>query len=115
MIASTLKEAVRTVLRRHWGKELVRADQHPASNLMGLRHLGIRTLLDIGANTGQFAGEATQWLPGLRVYSFEPIPGAFAALSKAQFHGAREFRPIHCALGETNGAVEMNETVQDTT
>jgi FkbM family methyltransferase len=114
MIRPTVIKAIRTVFRS-WGKEIIRADQHPASNLMGLRNLGIRTILDIGANAGQFASEATQWFPGVRLYSFEPIPSAFAALSATQFSGVREFRPLHYALGETSGEVEMNETVNDTT
>jgi FkbM family methyltransferase len=114
MIPSPLKSLVRTAFRR-LGQEIIPAEQLPASNLMGLRHLGIRTILDIGANAGQFAAEAVQWFPGVTLYSFEPIPRAFDLLQASRFADVREFRAINCALGETDGEVEMNETVNDTT
>lgn len=114
MIPRPITQLIRAGLRRY-GKEAIQADQHPANNLMGMRHLGIRTILDIGANAGQFASDAVQWFPGVRLYSFEPIPRAFEQLRAAQFPGVREFRPLHCALGDTTGEVEMNETVNDTT
>jgi len=82
---------------------------------MGLRRMGIRTILDIGANAGQFAREAAQWFPGVTMYSFEPIPRAFAALQAISLPQIGEFRALHCALGAANEEVEMNETVNDTT
>lgn len=42
----------------------------------------IETVFDVGANVGQFAGETLRELPGARVHSFEPHPGAFAQLAR---------------------------------
>lgn len=38
-------------------------------------------ILDVGANRGQFAEEVLQVLPGVRIYSFEPVPEAYDKLT----------------------------------
>ncbi|MFM6082296.1 MAG: FkbM family methyltransferase, partial [Dolichospermum sp.] len=39
-----------------------------------LENCGIKTVLDIGANEGQFAKYINQILPEAMIYSFEPLP-----------------------------------------
>jgi FkbM family methyltransferase len=53
------------------------------------------TVIDIGANRGQFALAARQWAPSARVISFEPLPGpakvfrsVFAGDNRVVLHGA---------------------------
>lgn len=62
-----------------------------------------RTVLDIGANAGQFARNVRASMPDCTVHSFEPLPGPFAELQKLAAN-----RPqFHChnfALGERSGA-----------
>ncbi len=41
-----------------------------------------RTVLDVGANTGQFAVAAAKLFPGPRVYSFEPLPACVTQLRR---------------------------------
>jgi FkbM family methyltransferase len=50
----------------------------------GLVKQGIaaRTVLDVGANTGQFAVAAAKLFPGARVYSFEPLPECVTQLRR---------------------------------
>ncbi len=50
----------------------------------GLVKQGIvaRTVLDVGANTGQFAVAAAKLFPGARVYSFEPLPACVTQLRR---------------------------------
>ena len=37
-------------------------------------HLGLATIVDIGANRGQFTLAARQWAPNAGVIAFEPLP-----------------------------------------
>jgi FkbM family methyltransferase len=71
-----------------------------------LRRLDIRTVLDIGANEGQFARLIHSVLPGVTIYSFEPLPDCYQRLQSA-LPGATHFHAINCALGEANAEVEF--------
>jgi hypothetical protein len=44
----------------------------------------IKTIFDIGANTGQFARLANAVWPNATIYSFEPLPECFESLKSAQ-------------------------------
>jgi FkbM family methyltransferase len=73
-----------------------------------LQKRGITTVLDIGANTGQFASMIRQVLPGAMIYSFEPIETSFRQLKTA----AISLGPIECfpyALGESDAVLEMHK------
>ncbi|MCA1815262.1 MAG: FkbM family methyltransferase [Acidobacteria bacterium] len=67
---------------------------------------GVNTVLDIGANTGQFARLAHAVLPAAAIYSFEPLPDCFASLTTA-LPGVAHFHPINCALGAEDGTLEF--------
>lgn len=69
-----------------------------------LRSLGIRTILDIGANVGQFAVTIGAALPAARIISFEPLPDCYAALC-ARMAGAPGFQALNTALGDTAGTL----------
>lgn len=43
----------------------------------------IETVLDVGANRGQYAAEVRRVRPDVTVHSFEPLPGPFAVLEQA--------------------------------
>ncbi|MBU3749091.1 MAG: FkbM family methyltransferase [Mycobacterium sp.] len=63
------------------------------------------TVLDVGANKGQFAAFARHRWPGARVICFEPLPGPRARLAKV-LRGSAEVHPV--ALGETERQAEMH-------
>jgi FkbM family methyltransferase len=67
-----------------------------------LRELDIRTVLDVGANTGQFAAQIHGLLPGTRIYSFEPLADCYTALKK-NMSGAPGFTCYNFALGDKTG------------
>ena len=71
-----------------------------------LREVGIQTVLDIGANTGQFAAMIHQVLPEARVYSFEPLRDCYEQLSK-NMQGIAGFKGFNFALGDVNGQAEI--------
>jgi hypothetical protein len=58
------------------GYDLVRLDQMPHHTFMGLRNLPINTVIDVGANLGQFAQEISEVFPHARIHCFEPLPNA---------------------------------------
>lgn len=67
---------------------------------------GIRTVLDIGANTGQFAQLVHAVLPQARIYSFEPLPDCYAALA-ARTSGWPNAHSRNVALGRADGTITL--------
>ena len=66
----------------------------------------LKTVLDVGANTGQMALRVARAFPGSRIYSFEPAPSTFQELSSntAKYPC---IEPICCALGADQGSGMM--------
>jgi FkbM family methyltransferase len=64
--------------------------------------LGIRTVIDVGANEGQFAARARRLIPSSRIISFEPIETCFQKL-KQNMGGDPQFEAFNCALGKEEG------------
>lgn len=101
-----LGEAKRCVkgLFRAFGFEIRRI---PAYQPYGwLRDAGIGTVLDIGANRGQFAAMIHRVLPDARLYSFEPLEDCYNELLKKMGHLPR-FRAFNFALGDRNGQAQI--------
>lgn len=73
-----------------------------------ISELGIVTVLDIGANVGQFAGSIRKVLPDAQIYAFEPVEECFAALSR----NVCEDVLVRCfpyALGSEDGSTKFNK------
>ena len=75
-----------------------------------LRTLGVRTILDIGANTGQFASVAQAAFPEAQIYSFEPLPECFQRL-QANLAKAGRFRAFNVGLGREAGTLTFERNV----
>jgi FkbM family methyltransferase len=71
-----------------------------------LRQCGIRTVLDIGANTGQFAQYILRVLPEAQVYSFEPLQECYAALQTLSVKQPR-LHALPFACGEREERIAM--------
>jgi FkbM family methyltransferase len=67
----------------------------------------ITLLLDVGANTGQFAEKVRATDYRGRIVSFEPLAGAYAQLSERSASD-EAWQARRTALGEENGSVDMN-------
>jgi FkbM family methyltransferase len=63
-------------------------------------HFG--TILDVGANVGQFALAAALYFPDARIYSFEPLPDVFRELQE-NTRRKENIQSFNCALGNRNG------------
>ena len=67
-----------------------------------------RTILDVGANRGEFSRYALACFPDAAIHAFEPLPGCQEALRRlAQTQPRVQAHSV--ALGETSGTVEMFE------
>lgn len=71
-----------------------------------------QTVVDIGANRGQFALVARQCFPAARVVSFEPLPGP-AVVYRAVFAGDARARLIEAAIGSQAGEATIHISARD--
>ena len=74
-----------------------------------IRNLNIRTVLDVGANTGQFAGEIHAILPEAAIYSFEPLRECYDLLVEKMSH-LPKFRAFDFALGSEASEIDMHRS-----
>ena len=87
--------------------------RHPSSDsfqghLMRLfRQQDINCVLDVGANSGQYAQILRAWGYRGDIVSFEPVPEVFAALQKTMAGDAR-WRGYPWALGEADDELEIH-------
>lgn len=72
-----------------------------------IRNYSPRTVLDIGANTGQFAQLARELLPEARIISFEPLRDCFELLT-GQTNRLAPFIAYPFALGSENATARMH-------
>ena len=79
----------------------------PKKSLLGLRNFPIRTIIDVGANKGQFARMILKYFPRANIYCFEPLPGPFKKLSKWAESQNSMVKVFNMALGDSEGDVEM--------
>jgi FkbM family methyltransferase len=106
-----VKNGVRTILQKA-GYDLVRKQvTNPAatSRAIMMRHHGIQTVLDVGANMGQYSTELREWGFQGRIISFEPTSAAFKALSeRAAADG--NWNVFNFAVGAEDGEAEISIT-----
>lgn len=72
-----------------------------------IKSLKADCIIDIGANSGEFALLARAAFPTARIISFEPQPEAFAALTKTMRKDAH-FQSFQVALGEEESTAIMH-------
>jgi len=105
-----IKGRIKLAVRRSanaLGVEIQYLSKVPHHNALGLRSMGIRTVIDVGANTGQFARYIRSVLPEAKVICFEPLPGPFEELKTWAMDQKGRVTPLNIALGEKEGMVEM--------
>ncbi|MES2216181.1 MAG: FkbM family methyltransferase [Patescibacteria group bacterium] len=74
-----------------------------------LKHYQITTVLDIGANVGQFAHEIREALPEAQIISFEPLKECYENLITS-FSGDSRFKAFNMALGSADSTERMNKS-----
>lgn len=64
------------------GYELVKKKKLPTTDLLGLKSFGINTIIDVGANRGQFLTSYLKHFPNALYFCFEPLSEEFRVLQK---------------------------------
>ena len=108
------KKIVKALINRMvepWSMELAYSYlvRRPASEHDWMKNLHIRTVLDIGANTGQFASRIRTILPDTSIYSFEPLADAHALLL-TEMKDDPSFKAFNFALGDENTRTKINRS-----
>lgn len=112
-----VKQTVRAILKQ-FGLELhwIRSVPLPSSvtkaaamqTASSLQKFEIDLVLDVGANTGQFASEMRRSGYAGRIVSFEPLSSAHQELLQASASDAMWDAFPRCALGAHDGEAEIN-------
>jgi len=71
-----------------------------------LSNYNFETILDIGANKGQFAARMRLLFPKAKIYSFEPIPEVFNELC-LKFKDDKDFKAFNIGLGQESGTFDF--------
>jgi FkbM family methyltransferase len=101
-----MKWIVLRKLRQWGGVDLVRARKNP--NIMDfIDNRRIDLVLDVGANTGQFAQSLRHRGYAARIISFEPVKEAFRKLENAA-RGDDLWMTSNLALGASSGVMAIN-------
>lgn len=95
---------------RHIGYRCLLAvgiEAHPRrEELRFLPPINIKTVLDIGANEGQYARRLRKLLPNARIYSFEPLPVPFQELTKLKARDPN-FEAVNLGLSDETREVDF--------
>jgi len=93
------------------GLEVTRLSKAPRYTLLGMRCEQIRTVVDVGANRGQFAKYVRGIFPNAHLYCFEPLLEPYLELQKwaACQQNVKLFR---MAMGDTEGTAEIFRHVE---
>jgi FkbM family methyltransferase len=81
--------------------------QHGLERAAWLKEMGIKTVLDVGANVGQFSTLIRKLLPGAEIYAFEPIVACYQELSHRR-RADSLFHTFPYALGAEDGTAALN-------
>lgn len=94
------------------GLDITKRSKIPEYSLLGIRNLPIKTIIDIGANTGQFAKKMVKIFPQAKLFCFEPLPNAFKQLSQWANVKKGKVSPINCALSDKEEKLVMFSHVE---
>ena len=111
-----MKKAVKKILEA-MGFELRRVnykfEPKKKDRFKWIRDLDIRTVLDVGAHTGEFAAEIHAILPQATIYSFEPLRETYDVLVE-RMSQLPKFQAFHFALGSEASETEIHRSVEHT-
>jgi len=77
-----------------------------------LQKYGVKAVIDVGANEGQFAKTIRHIDQGLSIHSVEPNPKCFSRLQSASASD-KNWHTYQCALGRNEGNAILNVTAAD--
>jgi FkbM family methyltransferase len=81
-------------------------------HVAALSRFSFQTIVDVGANRGQFAAISRRLFPVSQIYSFEPLRGPATTFSRALASDSR-IRLFNNAVGATSGSAPIYVTTHD--
>ena len=75
-------------------------------NQRWVKEAGIKTVIDIGAHSGEFSSAIRAVLPAAQIYAFEPLPECHEKI-RIKFKGDGHYRAFETSLGEHRGQIKM--------
>src|SRR6185295_7058530 len=69
--------------------------------------LSLGTIVDVGANVGQFAVASAKYFPNASIHSYEPVPECFLRLQRAAAR-LNNLKACELALSAEVGELSMN-------
>lgn len=88
------------------GLKIQKIPDSEKNKYLWLKEYNISTVIDVGANEGQFALDIRQYLPEAIIYSLEPLKDCFKIL-KSRFKGDEKFFGFCVALGDKNENMDI--------
>ncbi len=103
------RERAKLVVRRTLGRANLDIGRDPYVNRLrrSLDHAGIDTVIDIGANVGQFGQMVRHAGFAGRIVSVEPLDSAHGVLAK-RASGDPQWSTVHAAVGAEPGSTTIN-------
>ncbi len=103
---ATIKKIVNGALS-NFGYQVKQCQVRPPRRYGWLQEMNIQTVFDIGANTGGWASEMSEYFPNAPIYSFEPLPDCYEELKKVADKNPN-ITAFNMALGQENAMLKMN-------
>lgn len=113
VLNSKIMERFRRFLGIHSGiylklKRLTPSTSDEMRNAAILNELGIKFVIDIGANTGQFAESLFDFNYHGKVISFEPVSNCYKVLQKRAKNNSNHIIAERCAIGDVDQEIQIN-------
>lgn len=111
----SVRDIAKTFIKKPFnllGLDLIKRDTRrfeptAETKFLWLTSLGINTIIDVGAHTGEFALMIHEVIPHASLYSFEPLGDAYRELEK-NLASVPQSQAFHCALGDENAEIQMH-------
>lgn len=87
-------------------KRGVHPEHYARLDVKWLRDANIKTILDIGANSGQFTGAAQALFPQATIYAFEPLAECYRSLA-TRFADSPAVHSFCTAVGDEDGEISF--------
>jgi len=106
------KKTSRLLSRAGWRRGLLHGVAATVEHSPLMTMINPRTVIDVGANKGQFTLFALEAWPGCRVIAYEPLPGP-AAIFRKLFAGNPNVELHEVAVGSEAGSATMHVSNRD--
>ena len=104
-----MKEKINKILSKTIGYHLSKSNKSGVVELFEskwMKSFNLKTILDVGANTGQFAKQVRKAMPHVNIISFEPIPDEYKKL-KDSFKEDANFKAYKLAISDIEEIAEF--------